>query len=42
MEQEAKPEMIEFLRDLRSRVLIGMVGGSDLVKQKEQLGDGGR
>lgn len=31
--------MIEFLKELRKVTHIGMVGGSDLVKQKEQLGD---
>lgn len=36
----AKPEMIEFLSKLRSKVFIGMVGGSDLSKQREQLGEG--
>ena len=34
----AKPETLEFLAKLRERVLIGVVGGSDLVKQQEQLG----
>uniref|UniRef100_A0A7S3A748 Phosphomannomutase n=2 Tax=Rhodosorus marinus TaxID=101924 RepID=A0A7S3A748_9RHOD len=33
------PEMKEFLLDLGKRVVIGVVGGSDLSKQKEQLGD---
>lgn len=32
--------MISFLKELRSKVVIGMVGGSDLKKQKEQLGEG--
>eukprot|EP00177_Eucheuma_denticulatum_P008031 GFKZ01014623.1.p1 GENE.GFKZ01014623.1~~GFKZ01014623.1.p1 ORF type:complete len:250 (-),score=55.42 GFKZ01014623.1:203-952(-) len=36
---KATNEMIEFLKELRSKVVIGMVGGSDLKKQKEQLGD---
>lgn len=31
--------MLAFLKELRSKVIIGMVGGSDLKKQKEQLGD---
>ncbi|CAG8573183.1 12546_t:CDS:2, partial [Ambispora leptoticha] len=35
----AKPEMLEVLKDLRKHVVIGFVGGSDLKKQKEQLGD---
>lgn len=30
---------MEFLKSLRGRIKIGMVGGSDLVKQKEQLGE---
>lgn len=33
--------MIDFLKQLRKVTNIGMVGGSDLVKQKEQLGDDG-
>lgn len=37
---EAEPEMIEFLAELRKKIYIGMVGGSDLVKQREQLGKG--
>jgi len=32
------PETLEFLKQLRERVVIGVVGGSDLVKQQEQLG----
>ncbi|CAN8063067.1 unnamed protein product [Agarophyton chilense] len=35
----ATKEMIDFLAELRKSILIGMVGGSDLKKQKEQLGD---
>jgi len=35
----APPEVLEFLAALRSKVTIGFVGGSDLKKQKEQLGD---
>ena len=31
--------MIDFLARLREKVVIGMVGGSDLKKQREQLGD---
>lgn len=30
-------EMAEALRDLRKKVVIGFVGGSDLVKISEQL-----
>ena len=39
--QKATPEVLEFLKALRARTKIGMVGGSDLSKQKEQLGDDG-
>ena len=31
-------EMMELLHTLRSKIHIGVVGGSDLIKQKEQLG----
>ena len=34
----AKPETMEFIAELREKVLIGVVGGSDLSKQQEQLG----
>jgi phosphomannomutase len=30
--------MLEILQKLRNQVAIGFVGGSDLVKQQEQLG----
>merc|ERR1719444_764991 len=33
------PETVEYLKHLREVIAIGVVGGSDLVKQKEQLGD---
>mmetsp|Transcript_87863 Transcript_87863/g.253414 ORF Transcript_87863/g.253414 Transcript_87863/m.253414 type:complete len:262 (-) Transcript_87863:92-877(-) len=33
------PETVEYLKALRERICIGVVGGSDLNKQKEQLGD---
>ena len=33
------PEISHFLERLRARVTVGVVGGSDLVKQKEQLGE---
>eukprot|EP00444_Apocalathium_aciculiferum_P000959 CAMPEP_0183391402 /NCGR_PEP_ID=MMETSP0370-20130417/6403_1 /TAXON_ID=268820 /ORGANISM="Peridinium aciculiferum, Strain PAER-2" /LENGTH=261 /DNA_ID=CAMNT_0025571113 /DNA_START=61 /DNA_END=846 /DNA_ORIENTATION=+ len=33
------PETVEYLKALREKICIGVVGGSDLVKQKEQLGD---
>ncbi|KAH9387387.1 phosphomannomutase [Nematocida major] len=37
--EKVSREMREFLQEVRSRVKIGFVGGSDLEKQKEQLGD---
>lgn len=33
------PEMKEFMHKLKDKVVVGVVGGSDLVKQKEQLGE---
>ena len=33
------PETINYLQALRTKICTGVVGGSDLVKQKEQLGD---
>jgi phosphomannomutase len=33
------PEVTEFLERLKSKAVVGIVGGSDLVKQKEQLGE---
>lgn len=41
MPQEVLPDMVEFIKTLRERITIGVVGGSDLPKQKEQLGDSG-
>lgn len=35
-----KPDMKEFLFDLKKKVVIGIVGGSDLVKMQEQMGKG--
>jgi hypothetical protein len=35
--QKVSPEMLALLRDLRKKVAIGFVGGSDLVKINEQL-----
>ncbi|KAI8855071.1 eukaryotic phosphomannomutase [Chytridium lagenaria] len=37
--QDISPEMLKTLADLRKKVVIGFVGGSDLVKQKEQIGN---
>jgi phosphomannomutase len=34
----ASPEMLILLQNLRKKVAIGYVGGSDLAKQQEQLG----
>jgi len=39
--QLADPATITFLKALRQKMYIGMVGGSDLSKQREQLGDDG-
>ncbi|KAM9700034.1 phosphomannomutase 2 [Menidia menidia] len=36
--QKVTPDMADFLQRLRTRVRVGVVGGSDLVKIKEQLG----
>jgi phosphomannomutase len=33
--------MIELLKELRKKVVIGVVGGSDFVKVSEQLSTGG-
>jgi phosphomannomutase len=32
------PEMLQFMKQLREHVTVGVVGGSDLVKISEQLG----
>lgn len=37
--EAATEEMQRFLKELRSKFMVGVVGGSDLVKQKEQLGE---
>jgi len=36
--QLAEPKMLQLLSELRHKVAIGFVGGSNLVKQQEQLG----
>lgn len=36
--EEASDEMTAFLATLRNKVTVGIVGGSDLVKQQEQMG----
>jgi hypothetical protein len=33
--------MLDTLNLLRKKVVVGFVGGSDLVKQKEQIGENG-
>lgn len=35
---EATPQIKDFLQQLRSKIVVGIVGGSDLVKQQEQMG----
>ncbi len=37
--EDASPEMKSFLQTLRNNVTVGIVGGSDLIKQEEQLGN---
>mmetsp|Transcript_56988 Transcript_56988/g.128095 ORF Transcript_56988/g.128095 Transcript_56988/m.128095 type:complete len:261 (-) Transcript_56988:43-825(-) len=37
--KKVSPETVAFLKELRTKISIGVVGGSDLVKQKEQLGE---
>ena len=41
MLQSASPAMLDLLQQLRHKVAIGFVGGSDLAKQQEQLGSTG-
>ncbi|KAH0790581.1 Phosphomannomutase [Histomonas meleagridis] len=36
---KASPEMLSFLKELRQKVVIGVVGGSDFPKQQDQLGE---
>lgn len=40
--QKVTPEMVKFLGELRQRVTIGFVGGSDFAKISEQLTVDGR
>ncbi len=35
------PHMDAFMKDLKKRITVGIVGGSDLKKQMEQLGESG-
>eukprot|EP01024_Parvocaulis_polyphysoides_P024610 TRINITY_DN2250_c0_g1_i2.p2 TRINITY_DN2250_c0_g1~~TRINITY_DN2250_c0_g1_i2.p2 ORF type:complete len:244 (-),score=58.84 TRINITY_DN2250_c0_g1_i2:201-932(-) len=37
--KKAEQDMLDFLQELKKEVTVGIVGGSDLVKIKEQLGD---
>lgn len=37
---EVTPEMMQFMKDLSTKITVGIVGGSDLPKQEEQLGEG--
>ena len=37
--EEATKEMRDFLMSLKDKVVVGIVGGSDLPKQKEQMGE---
>lgn len=39
--QPATKEMHDFIKELRGKVAIGVVGGSDLVKIQEQMGHDG-
>ena len=39
--QRVTPHMSDFLEKLKTRVRVGVVGGSDLCKIKEQLGEDG-
>jgi hypothetical protein len=35
--QTASPQMVQLLRELRQKAVIGFIGGSDLAKISEQL-----
>lgn len=37
---EVTEDMMTFMKDLSKKITVGIVGGSDLPKQEEQLGDG--
>ncbi|KAK6789862.1 hypothetical protein RDI58_013662 [Solanum bulbocastanum] len=37
--KESTPQMLKFMQELRKVVTVGVVGGSDLVKISEQLGN---
>lgn len=37
---EVTPDMMQFMKSLSEKITVGIVGGSDLPKQEEQLGEG--
>jgi len=37
---EVTPDMMKFMKSLSEKITVGIVGGSDLPKQEEQLGEG--
>lgn len=37
---EITQDMMDFMMELSKKITVGIVGGSDLPKQEEQLGDG--
>lgn len=37
--KEITPEMDDFMKELKKHVVVGVVGGSDLAKQQEQIGE---
>ena len=37
---EVEPSMMAFMKSLSEKITVGIVGGSDLPKQEEQLGNG--
>lgn len=37
---EVTPDMMAFMKELSTKITVGIVGGSDLPKQEEQLGNG--
>jgi phosphomannomutase len=37
---EITESMLEFMKELSKKITVGIVGGSDLPKQEEQLGEG--
>jgi len=40
--QVVEEKMVKEMKELRSKIKIGIVGGSDLSKQVEQLGENGK